>query len=312
MGIIRKLKIIYDDPLIISDKLASKFGISMISDEKYLKRKFKTKIGEELNLENPQTFNEKLQYLKLYDRNPLYMHLVDKYKVREYVAEIIGEEYIVPLYGVWDDFEEIDFSKLPNTFVLKTNHDSSGAIICEDKEKFDIERARKKINYSLNRNYFYAGREWPYKNVKPRIICEKYLEDTSDLGLKDYKFHCFSGKPVAMFVATDEKGSRRMDFYDMNFTPLDMNHGHKNNSHMIEKPEKFDKMINLARQLSKNFPYVRVDFYELEGKIYFGELTFYPASGFREFTPSEVNIEYGNLIDLSKAYTHQKNIGDRI
>lgn len=305
MEILRKLRSIYNDPLLISDKLASRLNKSIISDEKYLKMKFKTKMDGNLNLKNPRTFNEKLQYLKLHDRNPLYTQLVDKYKVREYVSETIGEEYLVPLYGVWDDFEEIDFSKLPNTFVLKTNHDSSGAIICKDKAEFDIKSARKKINHSLKRNYFYAGREWPYKNVKPKIICEKYLEDNSKLGLKDYKFFCFDGIPEVMFIATGPESDRRIDFYDLDFNPLSVKQAYEKSSVKIEKPEKFEEMIDLSKKLSKNIPHVRVDFYEIEGKIYFGELTLYHFSGMQKYEPEFFDYELGKFLDISKAYNYR-------
>ena len=180
--------------------LTSRGFLNFLPDETILKIKFKDRIGKELNLKKPKTFNEKLQWLKLYDRNPAYTKLVDKYEVRKHIAKTIGQEYLIPLLGVWDTFEDINFSKLPNQFVLKCTHDSGGLIICTDKNRLDIDAARKKINKCLKRNYYYPGREWPYKNVKPRIICEKYMVDESGTELKDYKFMCFNGEVKCIFV----------------------------------------------------------------------------------------------------------------
>ncbi len=271
---------------------------NIIPDERYLKINYKLHMGKKLDLNSPQTFNEKLQWLKLRDRNPLYTNLVDKYEVRKYISKTIGEEYLIPLIGVWDKFEDIDFSKLPNKFVLKCNHDSGGLIICKDKNKLDIEEVKKKINKSLKRNYYYAWREWPYKNVKPRIICEKYMVDESGIELKDYKFFCFNGKPKALFVATDRGIDTRFDFYDMEFNHLPFMQHYKNGVKKIVKPKGFDKMVKLASKLSKDIPHVRVDFYDINGKVYFGELTFYHFSGFERFEPKEYDEIFGDWINL--------------
>ncbi len=273
------------------------------SDEKFLKEKFKLFFGYELDLKNPQTFNEKLQWLKLYDRKPIYTTMVDKYEVKKYVADIIGDEYIIPTLGVWDKFEDIDFDKLPNQFVLKCTHDSGGLVICSDKSNFDYHAAKKKINSSLKRNYFWQGREWPYKNVKPRVIIEKYMEERKSQDLKDYKFFCFNGIPKMMFVASDRQNPNeetKFDFYDMNFNHLPFTNGHPNSSKQIAKPKSFEKMKELAAVLSQHIPHVRVDFYEINGRVYFGEMTFSHWSGFVPFEPQEWDKKIGNLLTLPK------------
>ncbi len=283
--------------------LSSKGFYNHLSDEKFIKKKFKVNMGYDLDLNNPQTFNEKLQWLKLYDRKPIYTTMVDKYAVKDYVANIIGKEYIIPTLGVYEKFEDIDFSKLPNQFVLKCTHDSGGLVIVKDKSKLDIEKAKKKINRCLKRNYYYSNREWPYKNVKPRIIAEKYMVDESGYELKDYKFFCFDGKAELMFIAKD-RGLRdeeiKFNFYDMNFNFLHFTRGHPNFSGDTQKPKSFDKMKELAEVLSKNIPHVRIDFYDINGQIYFGEITFFPASGLMPFKPSEWDKKLGDYIVLPK------------
>lgn len=270
-------------------------------DEKYLKKKFKVLVGYELNLDEPRTYNEKLQWLKLHDRNPLYTKLVDKYAVKEYVAEIIGNQYIIPTLGVWNSFDEIDFDTLPDQFVLKCTHDSGGLVICTDKRTFNAGRARKKINSSLKQNYYYIHREWPYKNVKPRIIAEKYMQDKSTDELRDYKFFCFNGVPKALFIATDRQDSStdtKFDFYDMDFKHLDITNGHPNAKKTIQKPVSFEEMKSLAKRLSLGIPHVRVDFYEVDGKVYFGELTFAHWSGLVPFEPIKWDYTFGEWLKL--------------
>ena len=274
----------------------------LIPDKLYLRYKYKKYIGKKLNLKNPQTFNEKLQWLKLYDRRDIYTTMVDKYTVKNYVANIIGKEYIIPTLGIYNNFDEIDFDKLPNQFVIKCTHDSGGLVICKDKKNFNIQNARKIINRSLKKNYFYNGREWPYKNVKPRVLIEKYMEDTYTKELRDYKFFCFNGIAKLMFVATDRSINKtKFDFYDLKFNKLPIKQHYPNNDKKIEKPVNFDKMIILAEKLSKNIPHVRVDFYEINDKIFFGELTFYHFSGFVLFEPDEWDKKIGDMLDLSKA-----------
>ena len=251
-------------------------NIIKISDKTYLKLDYRRRINKKLNLKNPQTFNEKLQWLKLYDRNPEYTKMVDKYEAKKYVSDMIGEEYIIPTIGIYDKFEDINFDELPNEFVIKCTHDSGGLVVCKDKEKLNLEEARIKINKSLKRNYYYSGREWPYKNIKPRIIIEKYMVDESGTELKDYKFFCFNGEPKMLFIATDRPDNTKFNFYDIEFNKLPFKQHYPNFDKKIEKPKSFKQMIELAKKLSKNIPHVRVDFYDVNGKIYFRRINIFP------------------------------------
>lgn len=278
--------------------LASRGVFNYMSDEKFLKKKYKLVFHKELNLDNPQTFNEKLQWLKLYDRKPSYTTLVDKFAVRKYIANIIGEEYLIPLLGVWDCYEDINFDALPNQFVLKPTHTSGDVFVCRDKRMIDYGSLRREVNRWLKRRYYWVHREWPYKNVNPRIIAEKYMVDESGVELKDYKFFCFYGEPKMMFVATDRGVDTRFDFYDMKFNHLSFIQHYKNSTKKINKPVGFDKMILLAKILSKGIPHVRVDFYDINGETYFGELTFYHFSGFERFEPEEWDYKLGKWIKL--------------
>lgn len=274
--------------------------LKWLPDELFLKIIFRLKMGYRLDLNNPKTFNEKIQWLKLYDRNPLYTSLVDKYEVRQFVKEKIGEEYLIPLLGVWDNFDDIDFEALPNQFVLKCTHDSGGLVICKDKSKLDITKAKKKINSCLKRNYYWVLREWPYKNVKPRIIAEKYMEDEPGKGLKDYKFFCFDGIVKAMFVATDrEVHQTKFDFFDADFNHLPFKQHYPNNVKIdLVKPMSFEQMKKLASELTAGFPHCRADFYDVGGKVYFGELTFSHFSGLEPMEPMEWDEKFGEMIHL--------------
>ncbi|MBQ0036859.1 MAG: glycosyl transferase [Firmicutes bacterium] len=275
--------------------------LSILPDKLYLQLKYFYRFHKFPNLKNPKTYNEKLQWLKLYDRRPIYTTMADKYEAKQYVASTIGDKYIVPTYGVWNKFGEIDFDSLPNQFVLKCTHDSGGVVICKDKSKFDIEKAKEKINKSLNTNYYYHSREWPYKDIKPRIIAEKYIEDESG-DLTDYKFFSFDGETKALYVATDRqsKEETKFDFYDDKFIHLDLVNSHPNSSKENKKPKQFEEMILLANKLSKGYPHIRVDFYEVNGEIYFGELTFYHMSGFQPFYPEKWDYIFGEWIKLDK------------
>lgn len=280
--------------------LASK-GIINYDDEKYLKFVYKEKMNKELDLDNPKTYNEKLQWLKIHDRKDEYTKMVDKYSVREYIKETIGEEYLIPCLGVYNDVNEIDFDKLPNQFVLKTTHDSGTAIICKDKTKLDKEKTIKKLNKSMKRKYFYLWREWPYKNVKPRIIAEKYMQDENNSSLIDYKIYCFDGQPKMMFTIRDRDIGAKSDFYDMDFNKLDIQQEYPNSEITMNKPNQLQEMIDLCKILSKNIPHVRVDFYIIDNKLYFGELTFFDSAGMAKFTPEKYDEILGSYIDLSKA-----------
>jgi len=278
---------------------------SSMSDEEYLKKMFLENVGYKLNLQSPTTYNEKLQWLKLYDRNPLYTQLVDKCEVKEYVKDVIGAEYVVPLYGVWESFDEINFDLLPSKFVLKCTHDCGGLVICKDKSKLNMAEAKSKIDKALNENYYYRTREWPYKNVKPRIIAEQLVEISDSDDLPDYKFFCFDGIVKAMFIATERNipGEEvKFDFYDREFNHLSIIQGHENNkNNPPQKPLMFEKMVDLAEQLSKGIPHVRVDFYEANGKIYFGEMTFFHFGGMVPFDPMGIDSQWGSYINLPKS-----------
>jgi len=270
-------------------------------DERYIKKRYRACMGQELNLDAPQTFSEKLQWLKLYDRRPEYTTMADKYAAKEYVAGIIGREYIIPTLGVWDRFDEIDFDSLPGQFVLKTTHDSGGVVICRDKDRLDIRAARKKLSRSLRQNYFYLGREWPYKDVRPRIIAEQYIVGgTGEACPNDYKFMCFNGKVKCIFVCTGRYSTEgvKITVLDAGWNILPFRrYGHKREKAVL-KPRNLGKMIMLSEKLSKNIPFIRVDFYEIDGRIYFSELTFYPASGFEPFDPESADRELGGWLKL--------------
>lgn len=277
------------------------FVAGLIPDKLYVKMTFKGKLGYKLNLDNPQTFNEKLNWLKLNNRNPIYTQMADKYAVKSIVKDIIGEQYVVKNLGVWDKFDDIDFSKLPNKFVIKCTHDSSGAIICRDKNTFDFIQAKKQIDFVLKMNYFYACREWPYKNIKPRVIVDELLDDHSGKELNDYKFWCFNGRPVYMYCTVKtKKDSIFENFYDMDFNVVNIDHNYPRRVPEFEKPTDFEKMKELAAKLSKGNPFVRVDFFYIEGKIYFGEYTFYDWAGLQPFKNIEQDYEIGKLIDLKQ------------
>lgn len=272
----------------------------IIPDNIYLRVKYRMHFNKKLNLKSTKTFNEKLQWLKIYDRNKLYTNLVDKYEVRRHIAKTIGEEYLIPLLGVYDAYNEIDFDTLPNQFVLKPNHTSGDVFICKDKSKIDFIKLKIQVNTWLKRRYYWVHREWPYKNVKPRIICEKYMEDDSGTELKDYKFLCFKGESKCLFICLNRNSSTglNVDFYDMDWNPMPFERHYKRSSNIIAKPKYFDKMIEFSEKLSENIPFVRVDFYETNGQLYFGELTFFPGSGYEEFTPESYDYLLGSWIEL--------------
>ena len=272
-----------------------------ISDEKYLKKTFKKAMKKELDLNSPKTFNEKLQWLKLNDREDIYTTMVDKYEVKKYVADIIGEEYIIPTLGVWDKFDDIDFDKLPNQFVLKCTHDSGGIYICKDKSKMNRKKIRTKFKLIMKRNFYYRFREWPYKNVKPRIIAEKYMVDESGYDLKDYKIFCFNGIADMILVCKDRNTKKGLteDFFDTNWNHLNMKRpNHDNSKDKITKPVVLDKMLELSKLLANNLPFVRIDFYNISGKLYFGEFTFYPGGGMVPFVPNKWDYELGTKLIL--------------
>lgn len=276
--------------------------LKLIPDSIYLKNAYKKIMGKNLNLRTPKTFNEKLQWLKLHNRNPLYTTLVDKYAVKNWAARQIGDSYIIPTLGVWDKFEEIDFEKLPNQFVLKCTHDSGSYFICKDKSKLDKIEAQKRFTKALKRNFFYSGREWPYKNVHPRIIAEQYMEDRNG-AFVDYKFSCFNGVVDCVMVCLDRHlNDVKFYFFDKDWNLKRLNVRGKNapDDFTIPTPPCMDEMFEIAAKLSKDIPFVRVDLFECDGKIYFGEMTFYPDSGFDANLLPETDVYFGQKIDLSK------------
>lgn len=270
------------------------------NDEFFVRMQYFIYMKKPLRLNPPVTFNEKLQWLKLYGNKEEYTHMVDKYEVKKYVADMIGEEYIIPTLGVWDRFDDIDFDQLPDRFVLKCTHDSGGLVICKDKSKLDINAAQKKLNKCLTRNYYYQTREMPYKHVKPRIIAEKYMVDESGTELKDYKFFCFDGVVKCLFVVVDRfnknGGHPCLNFYDKDFNLLPFERGYPNTTKTIDSPLNYEKMLELAEILSKDIPFVRIDLYNIDGKIYFGEFTFTPGNGIEPFEPEEWDYRLGEWI----------------
>ena len=282
----------------------SRYKIShLLSDRAYIKMRYRAVFGKKLNLKDPKTYNEKLNWLKLNDHNPEYCKLVDKYTVREHIKNTIGEEYLIPTFGIWDRFEDIDFNKLPDKFVLKCTHDSGSVVLCRDKKQFDVNAARKKLTKKLKSGLYWYSREWPYKSLKPRIIAEQYMEDEKTSELRDYKFFCFGGDVKALFIASERqvKGEEvKFDFFDENFNYLNVRQVHPNAKTTPEKPEKFEEMKALAKKLAAGFSHVRVDFYEVNGKVYFGELTFYHFAGLGPFDPEEWDLTMGNWLKLPK------------
>lgn len=272
----------------------------LLPDKLFIQLKFFKNFHRFPNLKNPQTFSEKIQWLKLYDRNPRYTNLVDKYEVKKIVADLIGEQYIIPTLGVWNNADEIDFDTLPNQFVLKATHDSGRIIICKDKSKLDKEWARKEMAKSLERDFYALTREWPYKDVPRRIIAEEYMEDFDTNELRDYKFFCMDGDAKLLFIATGRqtKSEPDFDFFDMEFNHLPFRHGHPNAPILPNKPKNFELMKDLSNKLSKGFPQVRVDLYEINGKVYFGELTFFHHSGMVPFDPEEWDYKLGKMVRL--------------
>lgn len=294
------LKKMIIDPQARFDILTTLGFMDGLPHDAFLKKAYRVFMGKDLNLENPQTYTEKLQCLKLYDHRPEYTQMVDKYAARQYAADRIGSEYIIPLLGVWNRVEDIDFDALPDRFVLKTTHDSGGIVICKDKNHFDISEARKKLHYFHKRNYYIRNREWPYKNVPHRIIAEPYMEDSVLGELRDYKFFTFGGVPKVLYIAQGRGRSEDTvaDFFDMEFNHLPFTIDHDMAENPPEKPKQFELMKKLAAQLSQGTPQLRVDFYEADGKVYFGEMTFFHCSGLSAFHPEEWDARFGEWVEL--------------
>lgn len=269
------------------------------SNKVYLSINYFLMRGKVMHWDNPKRFNEKLQWLKLHCDDPNRKYCVDKYEVKKVVGDIIGEQYIIPTYGVWNNFEEIDFDTLPNQFVLKCTHDSGGIVICKDKKQFDLKKARKKINHHLKKNYYASHREYGYQFVPPRILAEKYMEDESGWQLKDYKVFCFHGEPKFVEVDYDRYVSHKLNVYDLNWNFVDFYMTSPNDKNVnIPKPQKLDELLDLCRKLSKDELFVRVDFYSIKDYLFFGELTYYPGAGCIDFHPDKYDYILGEMLQL--------------
>ena len=302
MGFIKKcLYYILNKPSDLGVAILVRFA-TILPDELYLKLMFRLKMGYWMDFDNPKTFNEKLQWLKLYNRKPQYTQMVDKLAVKEYVANIVGEEYIIPTLGVWNRFEDIDFDKLPNQFVLKTTHGggSNGVVVCTDKSELNKEGAKLEIEKSMQQCIYQMLKEWPYKDVKHRILAEQYMVDETGKELKDYKFFCFNGRVEYYKIDFDRFTEHRANYFDRDGNLMQF--GEKicppKHEKRIEIPHKISQMIDIAEKLSNNLTFARIDLYYVNDKIYFGEITFFPASGFGSFTPSSWDKTLGDLIHL--------------
>lgn len=284
-------------PILLLDRVAV-----LIPDALFIKLKFRATMGYWPDLKKPKTFSEKLQWLKLYDRKPEYTTMVDKAEAKKWVAERIGEEYIIPTIGVWDSVEEVDWDILPNQFVMKCTHDSGGIVICKDKKSLDIDDAKKTLKRFQHRRYFYQNREWPYKNVKPRIIAEQYIEPRPNVkDLTDYKWYCFNGEPKYCQVIQDRSTNETIDFFDTEWNHqefIGLNTAAGPAAEQPTRPANLDIQIQIARELSKDMTFSRIDLYETNENEYFGEITFYPASGFGLFAPDQYNEILGKMISL--------------
>lgn len=272
--------------------------LNWVPDKLYIKIIYRLSMQKKCNLKDPQTYTEKLQWIKLYDRRPDYTMMADKYEVRKYVADRVGGEHLIPLLGVWDSPDDIDFDSLPDSFVLKCNHDSGGVVICKDKSQLNVFDAKRFLKKRLKRNFYWAAREWPYKNIKRKIIAEKFMVDESGYELKDYKFFCFDGICKAAFIATDRGVDTRFDFFDTDFKHLPIKNGHENANQIIRKPDSWEEMIKIAEKLSIGIPQVRVDLYDIYGHIYFGEMTIFHWGGKTPFEPDEWDYKFGSYISL--------------
>ena len=290
------------NPWKVFGTLAARGFFDNMSDAQYLKYMYRARMNKNLDLENPKTFNEKLQWLKLNDRNPLYTRMVDKYEAKIYVSEKIGEQYIIPTIGVWETIEDVDFNLLPKQFVLKCNHNSGlGMYICTDKSQMDVVEIKRQLKKGLEQNYYKIHREWCYKDVSRKIIAEEFI-GTTENDLIDYKFMCFNGKVECSFTCSNRysEDGLNVTFFDREWNKLPFERHYSADKKEIEKPKSYDEMIRLAECLAEGLPFVRVDFYEVDARPLFGELTFYPGAGFEEFNPQEWDRKLGDFLQLPK------------
>lgn len=293
------IKKYFQKPSIIGVSLLTHFG-GWIPDKSYLKLMYFFKMNRKLNLDSPQRFTEKLQWLKLYDHNPKYPALVDKYEVKSYIAQLIGEGYLIPTLGVWNNTDEIDWEGLPDRFVLKSTNGGggTGVVICKNKSTLNIQQANSTLEKSMKSNLYTRLREWPYKDIPPRIIAEEYMEDENG-ELRDYKFYCFNGEPKVMLIASDRFSAHNFNYYDMDFNQLPIHSAVGGKSEMeFKRPALFEEMIDLSRKLCRGFAHVRVDLYSVNNRIYFGELTLYDSSGYDNLSSDKEDLRWGTWLQL--------------
>ena len=295
----KKIKMFLKNPLWIVVFLNNR-GLHLLNDELYLKLLYWLSFGKRIDLKNPKTYNEKLQWLKLYDRKDIYTKMVDKYESKKLIADVVGRQYVVPTLGIYDKFEDINFETLPKSFVIKTTHygGNKGIFIVKDKQEFDKLNAKKELQKIMKKNLYYSGREWPYKNIKPRIIIEEFLDDKEYNELRDYKFYCFNGKMKIWFICSERNKSVKFTFFDRNGDFLKIKQCGAQYDEKIEKPKNLNKMIEISEKLSEKMLHLRVDFYEVNGKVYVGELTFYDSSGLGKFDPEEWDNKIGAMLKL--------------
>ncbi|NLB66627.1 MAG: glycosyl transferase [Lentisphaerae bacterium] len=294
------------NPLLLFWRLGLDGHFKFIPDRRYLEICFRIKVGHRLNLEAPQTFNEKLQWLKLFDRRPEYTRLADKLAVRDYIQSRVGADHLIPLLGTWGSAADINFSTLPSQFVLKCTHDSGSVIICRDKSNLRENRVRARLANRLSKNYYWAGREWPYRNIPPRVIAEAYMTDESATELKDYKFHCFNGEPRVIQVDFDRFTAHRRNLYDLNWNRLPLALAYPDApERVIPKPPNLEQALDLVRAIVPPAPTVRVDLYLTQDQIYFGEFTFFHEGGLGRFKPARYDAEFGSWIHLPPPSGHR-------
>lgn len=287
----------FRDPQLLLLK-ASRCGLIRISDRKYIELNYYEVFGRKPNLDNPKTFSEKINWIKLHRTGKRYSEMVDKITAKEVAKGLIGESHIVPTYGIYEKFDDIDFEALPKKFVIKCNHDSGGLVICKDKSQLDLGKVREKINKSLHKNYYYDSREPIYNGIKPRILIEKNLSDD----IQDYKFYCFNGHPKFLYISKgwENHEDTRVSFLNMDFTPAPFRRtDHIEFDKLPKRPDNFDEMIEIAEKLANGIDFVRVDLYNVGGKIYFSEFTFTPCSGMMPVSPKKYDLVLGKMLRLN-------------
>jgi len=295
-----KIKKFFGDPYYVLGHYMIRHCPNLMSDKYFLKVKWKRCMGYELDLKHPKTFNEKLQWLKLYDRKPEYTIMVDKYRAKQWVADKVGEQFVIPTLAVYHSADEIDWNQLPDQFVLKCNHDSGSVVICRDKKSFDFEAAKRKLNNALKKNYYWDSGEWPYKHVKPMILAEPFLFESEADDIVDYKMMTFHGEVKCSFTCTNRRSGKGLNvtFFDTNWEKMPFVRAYPAEIKPIEKPVSYEKMVEVAEKLGEYIPFSRVDFYEIKGMPYFGEITLYPGAGYEQFDPKEWDRTLGDWIKL--------------